>query len=118
MRHFILIAAALLSGQAFASTDCKPPSQAPVAISLVAQHGVTTMRSSDKFVGTSAPQEFTSPNFSFSIVAVASCNEGLEIKLLQKTGDSQHLLRWNQATVVNGKAGTDHHITITAKPVR
>ena len=108
MRHFILIAAALLYGQAFAGTDCKPPSQTPVTISLVAQHGVTTMRSSDKFVGTSAPQAFTSPNFTFSIVAVASCNEGLEI----------NLRRWNQATVVNGTAGTDHHITITAKPVR
>lgn len=117
MRHFILIAAALLSAQAFAGTDCKPPSQAPVTISLVAQHGVTTMRSSDKFVGTSAPQEFTSPNFSFSIVAVATCNEGLEIKLLQKTGDSQHLLLWNQPAVINGKAGTDHHITVTAKRI-
>jgi hypothetical protein len=73
------------------------------------------MRSSDKFVGSATPQEFSAPNFAFSVVAVASCSEGLEIKLQQKTGDSQHLLQWNQPTVVNGKAGTDHHITITAK---
>ena len=116
MRHLILIAA-LLSGQAFAGTDCKPLPQAPVTISLNAQRGVTTMRSTDKFVGTSNPQEFSSPNFTFSIVAVASCNEGLEIKLLQKTGDSQHLLLWNQPAVINGKAGTDHHITVTAKRI-
>lgn len=116
MRHLILIAA-LLSGQAFAGTDCKPLQQAPASISVNAQRGVTTMRSSDKFVSTSMPQEFSSPNFTFSLVAVASCNEGLEVKLLQKTGDSQHLLPWNQQVVVNGKAGTDHHITVTAKRI-
>jgi hypothetical protein len=118
MRHFIVAGAVLASGHALAGTDCKPVAQAPVSISLNAQHGVTTMRSTEKFVGTSAPQDFTSPNFNFSVVAVSSCAEGLEIKVLQKTGDSQHLLRWNQPTVVNGKAGTDHHITITARQVK
>lgn len=115
MRQLVLIAASMMACQAFAATDCKPLPQAPATIALTAQHGVTTMRSSDKFVGSSTPQEFSSLNFAFSVVAVSSCNEGLEIKLLQKTGDSQHLLQWNRPTVVNGKAGTDHHITITAK---
>jgi hypothetical protein len=115
VRQLILVAAGMLSCQAYAATDCKPLPQAPASIALTAQHGVITMRSSDKFVGNSAPQEFSAPNFAFSVVAVASCSEGLEIKLLQKTGDSQHLLPWNQPTVVNGKAGTEHHITITAK---
>ncbi|NYE60005.1 hypothetical protein FHW58_001157 [Duganella sp. 1224] len=118
MRLLIFIAAALLSSQALAGTNCRPLSQAPATIALTAQHGVTTMRSTDKFVATSEPQPFSSPNFSFSIVAVSSCNEGLEIKLLQTSGDSQHFLQWNQSVVVNGKAGTDHHITVTAKRAR
>jgi hypothetical protein len=111
---------------AYAAENCKPIHESPASISVSGKSGKSTVTANDLLLKGNAlspkqPAEklsFVSGPFAFSITPVSSCQDGLMIEFQAGPSKKQQLITWDKEIVVDGKAGSESYVIVTAHRIK
>lgn len=122
MRYIVLLPILAASVSTFAAENCKPIHDAPVSISVSGKSGKSSIAANEMLVKGNAlspkqPAEqlnFVAGSFTFSIIPVSSCQDGLLLEFQGSQAKKQSLVAWDREVVVDGKAGSENYVSVTA----
>jgi len=123
MRYIALLPILVSSVPIFAAENCKPIHEAPVTISVSGKSGKASIAANEMVVRGNAlspkqPAEqlnFVAGSFTFSLIPVSSCQDGLLLEFQGHQAKKQSLVAWNREVVVDGKAGSEDYVSVTAR---
>lgn len=122
MKHIVVILSALIAPlTTFAAKNCKPLDETPITMSVQGKSGVLSLTSNGLTVEGNAlspkqPAEklvFVAGSLRFSLTPLSSCQDGLLLEFQNNQVKKQALASWDQAVIVNGKAGSDSFVSVT-----
>lgn len=122
MKFATMLLLLVVSTAAVAAQDCKPLYEAPAVVSVSARDGVNNITANVMAVKGNKlsplqPSEklnFIAGSFSFSIMPVSSCTNGLHIRLDTAGTTKETVVAWGKKVVVSGNGNSSHYIEVTA----
>lgn len=122
MKYIVLLPVLAASISAFSAQNCKPIYEAPITVSVFGKSGRSSVSAIGKKVNGNAlspkqPAEqlnFVAGSFEFALVPISSCQDGLQIEFQNTQGKKQLLVEWDREVVIDGKAGSESYVVVTA----
>lgn len=122
MKYIVLLPVLAASISAYSSENCKPLHEAPVTISVSGKSGSSFLSQTEMKVNGNAlsPKQpadqlnFVAGSFKFALIPTSSCQDGLQIEFQNTQGKKQLLVAWDREVVIDGKAGSESYVIVTA----
>ncbi len=126
MKHIVLLSALVVSSATLAAENCKPIHEAPATVAVSGRSGSSSVTASEMTVKGNAlspkqPAEklnFVAGAFAFSLIPMSSCQDGLLLEFQNAQAKKQALVAWDREVTVDGKAGSESYVTITARKAK
>ncbi len=126
MKPFVFFATLVISSASIAAENCKPIHDAPASVSVSSKDGLISIEADQIAVKGNAgspiqPAEklqFVAGAFSFLLVPVSSCADGLLLDFQKGETTKQSLVPWGKPTTIDGVSGSQRFITVSAKKLK